>query len=169
MARILRTAVTVFIIMSAMLVIDRLLGRTSDVSINSVDVRYRYDVNQHVRDNRDVDAFVRAGAARINSYSDVIATDYPECPKSLLTLITSFKPTMDKVDIYRRTIDNWSRLRPYVQPILFKVAHEEASEQLLAEARSAGWIIEDVPELGVNSSLPVFRSLFIRAMQVSLN
>ncbi len=134
---------TVFVVMATMLVINRLLmGRMSDVA------NAAYVISDDDRNN-------------------AILTDYPECPRALLTLITSFKPTMDKVDIYRRTIDNWSRLRPFVQPILFKVAHEEASEELLNEARNAGWIIEDVPELGVNSSLPVFKSLFLRAMKVS--
>ena len=100
-------------------------------------------------------------------YEDVLTLPFPNCPRPIMTLSTSFKPTLKKADLYRRTLKNWANLLPFVQPVLFKVANEEANEDLLNEARKLGWMIEDVPEMGVNSTLPVLKSIFLKAAQIN--
>ncbi len=92
---------------------------------------------------------------------------YPNCPRPVLTLFTSFKFSLNKTDIYQRTLKNWAELRPFVQPIYFKVTNEESNKNLLNEARQLGWMIEDMNELGVNSTLPVFKSIFLKGMQLT--
>ena len=81
----------------------------------------------------------------------------------LLLLFTTFKETSLRSSINNNTIEYWSLLRPWVQPLLF-VENNYPNNSLAKHAKERGWLVYRAPTL--RKGIPILRDMFLRAEQL---
>ena len=77
-------------------------------------------------------------------------------PSPVLLLFTTFKITSERFAINNRTLYNWARLQPSVQPVLF--TETATDSDLTSRATSLGWAVHVAPQL--RSGYPVVSAMF---------
>lgn len=85
---------------------------------------------------------------------------------AILTLFTSFKESPNREPVHRSTIENWSKLRPLVQPVLYSVPSIgtfKRNNTLEQYARELGWKV--LPCKGTSEkNVPVLKWMFQHAI-----
>ena len=76
-------------------------------------------------------------------------------------MFTTFKNSAPKEHIYKNTIRNWQRLKPWIQPILYYLPGEKS---LVDFAKAHGWDVLEVPKLS-KAKVPILRHMFIKARE----
>ena len=79
----------------------------------------------------------------------------------ILTMFTTFKNSQPKTHIYKNTIRNWERLKPWVQPVLYYLPGEDS---LIDFAKAHGWDVLEVPKLS-KAKVPILRHMFLKARE----
>lgn len=83
---------------------------------------------------------------------------------TIVTLFTSLKldeTSAENTASFKRVLNNWGSLRPWVRPVLFEIfPNSTLSKQKLSNMAKLGWNIEMPPRLIKNSKHYVLRDMF---------
>ena len=93
--------------------------------------------------------------------SEDMTNEDSDSKEPILTMFTTFKNSQPKTHIYKNTIRNWERLKPWVQPVLYYLPGED---RLLDFAKAHGWDVMEVPKLS-KAKVPVLRHMFLKARE----
>ena len=93
--------------------------------------------------------------------SEDMTNEDSDSREPILTMFTTFKNSQPKTHIYKNTIRNWERLKPWVQPVLYYLPGEDS---LLDFAKAHGWDVMEVPKLS-KAKVPVLRHMFLKARE----
>ena len=74
----------------------------------------------------------------------------------LLVLFTTFKPSIEKKEVYTNTIRNWATLQPGLQPVMF--VENKSDSEIIQLAERLGWHVVPVPKF--YHSLPILSAMF---------
>ena len=93
--------------------------------------------------------------------SEDMTNEDSDSKEPILTMFTTFKNSQPKTHIYKNTIRNWERLKPWVQPVLYYLPGEDS---LLDFAKAHGWDVLEVPKLS-KAKVPILRHMFLKTRE----